>query len=253
MPAELHESLGQFAQALLSPSRPRPSFLVADDKRFDVYRNNVTLGLMRALQANFPAIRRLVGAEFFDAMAVDYVRAHPPQSRLLFEFGAHLPEFLHAAPALQAYSYLPDVARFEWAWLQSFHEADAPVLDAENLTNAINANPDALYLAMHPAARLLHAPNAFFRIAEASREGRSLQGIAAAEPEFCLITRPAITMQCRCIAPSEYEFLHAIAAGNSLQQAAETALDVQDDFDLPAAITLLVTAGFCTAATKREG
>ena len=78
-------SQAQFAQALLDPVAEVPAGLVDPlgrpaPKRFSVYRNNVASSLTRALEAAFPTVRKLVGDEFFAAMAVVFLRSHPPTS-----------------------------------------------------------------------------------------------------------------------------------------------------------------------------
>ena len=59
-----------FAAALLDPDRRVPDGISGPDgkranKRFSVYRNNVTVGLIDALGEIFPAVKRLVGSDFF--------------------------------------------------------------------------------------------------------------------------------------------------------------------------------------------
>ena len=48
------------------------------DARLDIYRNNVTSNLTGTLRLTFPAVERLVGAEFFAATAAHFIRATPP-------------------------------------------------------------------------------------------------------------------------------------------------------------------------------
>ncbi len=65
----LRERQRNFASALLDPNMPVPAGLVGPDrepseKRFNVYRNNVVVGLVETLRAAFPAVRRIVGDEF---------------------------------------------------------------------------------------------------------------------------------------------------------------------------------------------
>ncbi|MEJ6708232.1 MAG: DNA-binding domain-containing protein [Amylibacter sp.] len=72
-----------FTQALLNPEtailvglidpKGRPA-----GKRFDVYRNNVIVGLMDAMETAFPVIQKLIGAENFRNLLGAYVRQHPP-------------------------------------------------------------------------------------------------------------------------------------------------------------------------------
>ena len=81
----LAERQHDFGLALLDAKRLAPEGLVGPDgqpspRRFDVYRNNVVAGLIAALGEAYPVVLRLVGLEFFRAMAAAYVTRRPPQS-----------------------------------------------------------------------------------------------------------------------------------------------------------------------------
>src|SRR5450755_75666 len=72
-----------FAAALLTPEPPIPHGIGAEDtvafaRRFAVHRNNVVAGLCKILQRRFPAVERIVGEEFFAAMARVFVTKWPP-------------------------------------------------------------------------------------------------------------------------------------------------------------------------------
>ena len=119
-----------FAQALLDPDAAVPEGVVGPDgrpdaKRFAVYRNNVASSLTRALEAAFPVVQKLVGTEFFGAMAQIYLRAHPPLDRRLMLYGQSFPAFLEGFPPVAQLGYLPDVARLEQAMRESYHAADS--------------------------------------------------------------------------------------------------------------------------------
>jgi hypothetical protein len=105
-------------------------------QRFAVYRNNVTVGLVDALAARFPVIQRLVGVEFFRAVAREFARSHPPRSPLLFLWGEAFPDFLAALPSLADYPYMADVARIEVARGVAYHAADAMPLPVSDLLAA---------------------------------------------------------------------------------------------------------------------
>ena len=122
-----------FARALLdpdgrcpttSPRTPRGS----PHKRFAVYRNNVVVSLVNALRAKFPATERIVGEEFFAAMARVFVTAHPPRSKILHTYGDDFGDFIAAfAPAAEI-ALSADVARLEAARTRAYHAADAAPL-----------------------------------------------------------------------------------------------------------------------------
>ena len=64
----------------------------APRKRFSVYRNNVMVGLAGALEARFPAARKIVGEDFFKAMASVFAAARPPHSPLMMFYGDEFPD-----------------------------------------------------------------------------------------------------------------------------------------------------------------
>ena len=122
-----------FAGALLDPAKAAPTALSSSEgrrqsRRFDVYRNNVTVSLVEALESAFPAVCRLVGAEFFKAAARVYVRQQPPRSPVMLFYGETFPEFLETFEPAAGVPYLGDVARLEWARLKAYHAADAAAL-----------------------------------------------------------------------------------------------------------------------------
>jgi hypothetical protein len=88
-----------FAAALGEPSAPPPAMThgrlgAPDARRFAVYRNNVAVGLIGALEARHPVSRRLAGDDLFRAMARAFVRAHRPRSPVMIAYGEEFPEFV---------------------------------------------------------------------------------------------------------------------------------------------------------------
>ena len=89
-------TIASFARALVDPSRPAPAATQRRDgrpveRRFAVYRNNVAVALIGALEARYPVVRRLVGDDFFRAMAGAYVAAEKPRSPALIALRRRLP------------------------------------------------------------------------------------------------------------------------------------------------------------------
>src|SRR5688572_20813276 len=106
----------EFAAALLDRGQPPPEGVVgphrrAAPRRFAVYRNNVASALINAVSGVFPATRRIVGEEFFRAMARAYVLAEPPATPVLLGYGETFPDFVAKFAPAASLPYLPDVAR----------------------------------------------------------------------------------------------------------------------------------------------
>ena len=241
-----------FAFALLDPERPVPAFLTSSTGmnypcRFAVYRNNVTVSLIRAMAANFPSIERLLGEEFFAAMAHEFVTAYPPRSKLMFEYGGEFPAFLEAFELARPYPYLADVARLEIFWRQAFHELDAPVLDGAALSSVSPDDFPHLTFIRHPATRILASTFAADSIFAANRKSGEVDAINPAIAETVLITRPLYDCEVRILDAGSDEFFSSLLDCNAIKTAAEAAFTVSSHFDLPQAIGVLIASGVFTA------
>lgn len=247
-------TLGQaaFAAAVLDPAAAVPAGLTAPaggaaDKRFAVYRNNVTVGLIDALADTFPAIVRLLGERFFRAMARVYVADHPPASPLIFEYGRDFPDFIAGFEPARKHFYLADVARLERLWLDAYHAADADPISPADLATVTPESLAETRFRAHPATRLMRSRFAAASIFSANRSGAaSLVGIDPTVPEDALITRPECNVEVRNLPPGGAAFLTALCGGQTLAAAAGMAASEAADFDLSMAIAAMLQAGaFC--------
>jgi Putative DNA-binding domain len=102
-------------------ARVRRSVGLDASARLAIYANAYTLRLAEALREGFPALARTVGPAAFDAMAREYIAAHPSRHASIRWFGAQLAAHLQAhGPA-----GLADIARWEWVLGTAFDGPDA--------------------------------------------------------------------------------------------------------------------------------
>lgn len=252
MPEASHEQA--FRSAILDPQTPTPTGLSSafggvPVKRFDVYRNNVTVSLVNALADVFPVVSRIVGEERFAELARLFVRAHPPKSPLLFRYGQEFAAFIEGFKPAASMPYLADVARLERAWLDAYHAADTKTLAPEALS-AIPPEklPNARFV-RHPAAALVRSQFAAVTIFNANRREQTGQRINAGITENGLITRPEVQVTLQAISAGDAAFLDALMTGRTLAEAAEAATGADEAFDLSAAIGLMLGAGVFSAVT----
>ncbi|MBD3788390.1 MAG: putative DNA-binding domain-containing protein [Sphingomonadales bacterium] len=253
MPAH-RDLIAAFHAGLGSGALP-PGLTAADPaeagRRFAVYRNNVAHSLTRALATRYPVIERLVGGEYFTALAAVYLRDHPPRSPMLFEFGAEFPGFLAAFPPLRALPYLRDVARIEAARGRAYHAADAAPVAPARLAQA-GAAPGAARLTLHPSVQIERAEYAARSIWVANQPGAApVPEIDAARPEISLILRdPADRVLVLPLGRGDAALLGGLMRGASLLQAATEATAAHDpEHDPGAHIALLARAGAITDIT----
>lgn len=225
-----------FVAALLDPELPVPTGLVGPTgrpagRRFAIYRNNVAGGLAKALEAGFPAVRKLVGEAFFAAMAGVFLRAHPPQSRILMLYGAAFPDFLASFPPVAHLAYLPDVARLEQALRESYHAADHRPAGLEAFS------PEDLLtcrLCLAPSLRLIRSvwPVHAIWVANIAGGPPPLPG-----PQDVLVLRQGFDPAPNLLLPGGGAFVSALLAGQALGHAIEAG---GDGFDAGAALGLLL-------------
>ncbi|SFH12079.1 Putative DNA-binding domain-containing protein [Ensifer sp. OV372] len=241
-----------FVPPLLAPDRPTPALVAGPNgkaavKRFNVYRNNVTVSLIEALAATFPATERITGEAFFRAMARFHVRETPPVSPLLFEYGRDFPGFIARYEYAQSMPWLADVARIERAWLDAYHAADAPALPPSALSLIAPEQLGGVVFDPHPATRLVRSDYPAVTIFAVNRESGPVGRVETADAESALITRPDLEVIVRRLAPGADLLLSRLLAGIPLAAAAADAATQCPTLDLAAAIATALEAGAFTA------
>lgn len=245
---------GMFAPALLDPDRAAPALVAGPNgktaqKRYNVYRNNVTVSLINALAAVFPVTLRITGVDFFRAMARFHVRATPPTSPLLFEYGRDFPDFIETYEYARATPWLADIARIERAWLDAYHAADAAPLAPQALASIPAELLADTVFRPHPAARIVRSRFPALSLFVRHRGDGPAAEIVSTEPEDTLVTRPGMEVFVRRLPPSGAVFLTRLTAGETLGAAASSALADSPEFDLSANIAGMLEAGAFTAVT----
>jgi hypothetical protein len=257
-----------FAEALFAPPMHRDDGTAGDAEHrapallhdvfahpaFAVYRNTVMKGCIDALEANFPAVARVVGNDWFRSAAAEYVRARPPRDARLLAYGDQgFGAFLQALPSAAALPWLASVARLDTLWRAVHVAGDAPLLHAHALAGQA---PDALaerVLAPHPAACWAWFDDA--PIASLWSRNRASQPADAElvwQGEGLLLTRPAGAVQWQPLTRAGCALLDACADGLALGVAAEQALQAQPETDLALLLAHLLQAGAFTASHPGE-
>lgn len=246
-----------FSAALLRPDLAVPALVLGPagrtgGRRYDVYRNNVTVSLIEALAAIYPTVQRIMGAALFRATARVHIRETPPTSPLLFEYGRDFPAFIEAHQYALGMPWLADTARIEREWLDAYHAADARPIAASTLASFPPERLADLVFAPHPATRVVRSRFAAVAIFAANRAAGPVERIDAGEAEDALITRPEFDVVVRRLAPGEAEFLSTLMAGRPLGEAAAAALEARSDFDVGMGLTTLIESGAFASAHLGE-
>ncbi|MET3592625.1 hypothetical protein ABID26_002013 [Mesorhizobium shonense] len=245
----LAERQQDFAMALLDAARATPPGIVGPDglpspRRFAVYRNNVVAGLIETLKENYPAVHRIVGDEFFRAMAGQFATAHPPRSPIMLGYGSGFPEFIGGFEPVAALPYLADVARIERAWIEAYHAADAEPLTAADLLAIDQDRLAQVRLALHPSLRVTRSRFPALTIWRMNIAGGEPAAVDLdASGEDALIIRPGAEVRVHQIPVGAAALVRSLGAGRPVVAAAIAALEVTVYFDLSATLAGLIEAG----------
>jgi hypothetical protein len=242
----------EFARGLMDPSIAAPADVKAGSMRgvtarYNVYRNNVIVSLIDALASIYPAVARITGSEFFRAMARFHIRATPPKSPVLSEYGYDFPSFIERYEYAQQMPWLVDVARIERAWLDAYHAADLPVLSADALANIGESALGGLRFVPHPAARVLRSAYPVVAIFVMNRQDGPVVPLESSEAEDTLITRPRDEVMVSRLPSGGAAFLSSLIAGHSLIEAISLAFDEAPSFDLQGNLAGVHSAGVFSA------
>ncbi len=216
---DLAEVQREFATALLDPAAPVPSRLrrrggKAPQKRFAVHRNNMIASLVAALAARFPVVHKLVGDEFFRAMARLYV-----------------------------------IARLELARGRAYHAADAAPIDRSVFSSLRPDELAGLRIALHPSVSLVGSQFPIVSIWEAHRTAQ-LATIREWVSESALVARPGLDVEVWRLPAGGYVFLGSLLRGMAMAAAADCAAAATAEFDVAENLAVLLRANVVIALQR---
>lgn len=235
-----------FARALLDGDGVDDALAsVVAQPGFSIYRNTVLKACNDALAANYPAVLRLVGDEWFRAAAAVYARAHLPQQPMLLAYGAGFAQFLAVFEPAAALPYLPGVAQLDRLWSEAHFARDEAPLDTDWLAQQSPQQLGELRLLPHAAARW-----AWFGempIRTIWQRNRDAVGDNMADIDWrgegALILRPLGAIETVPLGAAGCAFLDACARGEVLPAAVQAAADVEGSVDLAELTSTLFASG----------
>jgi Putative DNA-binding domain len=222
------------------------AYILADglppEARLNVYRNTSIGALTTALRLSYPAIYRLVGAEFFEGTARIFIEGEPPDSAYLDEYGSGFAEFLtHFRPAASL-GYLSGVARLEWAVSRALHALDVVPLDLSRLLAIDPADHGRIVFVPQPSVGLVQADcpvDAIWRAVLAQDDAAMAAIDLGFGPVWLFVQRFETGVDVARLSEREWRFVRDLCVGRPLQEAFDQALG----FDAPAVLAGYLAAG----------
>lgn len=227
-------AMSDVAATFIAPNSRLDAF-----ERLEIYNRQYWFRILGALAEDFPALRAVLGSARFDALSVAYLTDHPSRSFTLRNLGSKLVEWLDAHPQFtgRRHALSVDVARIEWAFIESF---DGPELTPLSLAQIAALGAES-QLALQPHLQLLAlqypADTLVLSLHKHEKRQTSEAGIEHDEPDEAPLKLPNLRRRSTWLAAhrvdlsvyyrrlerEEFLMLAAIRKGKPLFEALESA------------------------------
>jgi hypothetical protein len=201
-----------------------------------------------ALANTYPVVAKIVGAEFFEGLAREYLKLYPSRSGDLNEYGGELAQFVAEFSHTRDLPYLPDIARLEWLVHRAHYAADTQPFDATKLA-AIDADAwSGLRPMLAPACGLLASRWPLARLWEVHQDdyvGEFTVDLDAG-PSRVLVRRPRYRVEVVTVSAGENLFLQSALRGDTVAAALAAAFECDAEFDFTKALAAWVATGVIT-------
>lgn len=216
-----------------------------NQQRLQVYKNNFRLSLTNSLAAVYPVIEKLVGKQFFNYACHEFINSYPSRHGNLHQYGNEFADFLSEFDPARSLPYLADMARFEWAYHEVFHEASAGRFDTQALQQVPEQQYSNLVFYLHPASRLLASRYPLTRIWQANQADNPEKISLQECDNFFLVGRRNNENVFQTLEKIDFDFLSLVSAEFCLEEITDRLRSNNGDseVDLNALLISHVTTG----------
>ncbi len=201
------------------------------------HANNISHARLVALEDSFPRLHTHIGHELFHAISRDYVDQDHVMACDINHIAADFPAFLTD----RAYGDTEiDLARIEWAWIESYRSVEAPPVVLTDIATLAEDRLLAFPIAAHPALRLIPVTGPL---------SPELGELADAEPRALMIVRPEAQVLFHPLTAVEHAIAEKIADSGTMGNLLEHALELSDEATAMQHIVKLIQTGALTQIT----
>lgn len=232
----LAEGQSRFIACLQKGPAHFPDDMFAEDKArallgLKAHANTISHARLVALEDSYPRLHAHIGHEIFHAVSRDYVE----QDHIMACDLNHIGEGFAAFLGEREYGGTEiDLARIEWAWLESYRSAEAGPVALTDIATLAEAELLAFPIAAHPAVRLIDLS------APLSPELLELAGTA---PHALMIARPGAQVLFHPLTEVEQAIAEKIVESATMGNLLEHALELSDEATAMQHIVKLIQAG----------
>lgn len=189
-----------------------------------IYRNSMRAALLAVLADTYSVCQKIVGVDFFRAMALLYIDETDSVSPNINDYGASFSEFIAQFPHTQSLGYLADVAGLEWLLHQTHFGEDFQALPVSELIKLNEKQYEQIIFSMPVNSYLLASDYPLYRIWEFNQNEYSEEEVLtldAQSEEKLLIWRPQFNPEILVLNDLEWQVLSALKSELTLRELCE--------------------------------
>ena len=205
------------------------------------HANTISHARLVALEQAYPKLHAHLGHERFHTLS----RAYIEQDHILAcDINDIAEDFAAFLTAFGCDNSDIDLARIEWAWLESYRSAEAEPLRLDNISTLAEAQLLALPLAPHPALRL---------IALTGPLSPELAGLGDTNPRALMIVRPQARITIHPLTAEEQAMAEKIADAVTMGNLLGHALELGSEASAMRHVLMLIRAGAMMQNDAKRG
>jgi len=200
--------------------------------QYTAYRHSVLGGLTKALEEIYPVCQKLVGENFFAAMALEYIRRNPAISPDLAEYGGNLNQFIARFEPAASLPYFADVAALEWLWHRVFNGINPASVGIDSLANLNPEQQLQLRFKMSDNIGLVQSNYPVHRIWQVNQEEYEGDDVVDLDDGGIrlVVWRDDLIMRIDPLNENEWMLINAVRSGKKFEEICQifTAMNEED-------------------------
>jgi hypothetical protein len=195
---------------------------VSASTRLGIYSDAYRVRLIEALQANYPVLDRLLGADEFARLTQLYLSSHPSRHFSIRWFGHRLAEFLQDYDEYRLRPWLAELANWEWKVTIAFDARAADLLALEDLSTIAPDEWPSLRLRLQPSVQRIGVASNVTEIVKAMASEEAMPaGRAGNERVEWMIWRRDLDVKYRLLSTIEAAALDCVQGGGTFEEMCE--------------------------------
>jgi len=209
--------------------------------RFEIYRSSWQANMGNAMADTYPVIKKLLGVDFFQAMAQCYIEKNHSRYGDIHLYGEYFANFIREFEPARELIYLPEVARLEWMVHQVFHAADVDNIDIYRLASFSMSQLETSTIKLHPGLRLLQSNfpvHDIWRVNQSNFNQHVVINLDIGSVNL-LVFRKDLNVVLLPLSLIDYQFIQRLQSTKNIAEAYTKTLQLDTEFNMASVLHLL--------------